>query len=102
MERANNRIGSKIESREGSKQITSNKTNVIRETKTSRLRAASIVSPNGEFMRCLLFYFMAKKNSGRPEIRKNLEEIMKEIKHNLFLSENLLTIDSHIKHLLKF
>ncbi|XP_033229897.1 supervillin-like isoform X2 [Belonocnema kinseyi] len=45
-EKANNRICSKIESTEDSKQVTSNKTNVIRETKTSRLRAASIVSPS--------------------------------------------------------
>ncbi|XP_015610082.1 uncharacterized protein LOC107274958 isoform X1 [Cephus cinctus] len=47
LEKTNNRLASRIESREGSKSPSSSKTTAIRETKASRLRAASIVSPNG-------------------------------------------------------
>lgn len=43
------RLISRTENKEGSKSFTSYKTAQIRETKASRLRAASITSPNGKF-----------------------------------------------------
>ncbi|XP_053980331.1 supervillin-like [Hylaeus volcanicus] len=43
----NSRLISRTENREGSKNLTLYKTTTIRETKASRLRAASITSPNG-------------------------------------------------------
>jgi len=44
----NGKITSKVESKESSKNFATCKTAQIRETRTSRLRAASIVLPNGK------------------------------------------------------
>lgn len=44
----NSRLISRSESKESSKNLTLYKTTTIRETKASRLRAASITSPNGK------------------------------------------------------
>jgi len=46
--RNNGKIISKVESKESSKNFATCKTAQIRETRTSRLRAASIVLPNGK------------------------------------------------------
>lgn len=44
----NSRLISRPENKEGNKNLTLYKTTPVRETKASRLRAASIVSPNGK------------------------------------------------------
>lgn len=44
----NNRMISRSENKESNKNYTLCKTAPVRETKASRLRAASIISPNGK------------------------------------------------------
>lgn len=57
----NNRLISKSENKESNKNL-SYKTTAIRETKASRLRAASITSPNGKlYFESVIIYFGTKE-----------------------------------------